>query len=93
MAVQITSANRHTKGTIKVRCWLRAVIRSSAARRDRLNDGCADKAAVGVIEVGAYADILLVDGDPTADAAILADYENNIDFIMKDGVIYENTLD
>jgi imidazolonepropionase-like amidohydrolase len=49
--------------------------------------------ALGVIEEGAYADILLVEGDPTADATILADYENNIDLIMKDGVIYKNTLD
>ena len=48
---------------------------------------------LGVIEAGAYADILLVDGDPTADASILADYESNIELIMKDGVIYKNTLD
>ncbi len=47
---------------------------------------------LGVIEEGAYADLLLVEGDPTRDATILADYENKIDLIMKDGVIYKNTL-
>ena len=47
---------------------------------------------LGVIEVGAYADILLVDGNPLEDATLLADYEENIDLIMKDGKIYKNTL-
>ncbi len=47
---------------------------------------------LGVIEEGAYADLILVEGDPTKDATILADYENNIDLIMKDGVIYKNEL-
>jgi imidazolonepropionase-like amidohydrolase len=44
------------------------------------------------IEEAAYADLLLVEGDPTEDATILADYENRIDLIMKDGVIYRNEL-
>ena len=48
---------------------------------------------LGVIAEGAYADILLVDGNPVEDALIMTDYENNFDLIMKDGVIYKNTLD
>ncbi|MHA3980955.1 metal-dependent hydrolase family protein [Halovulum sp. GXIMD14794] len=48
---------------------------------------------LGVIKPGAYADLLLVAGDPTTDASILASYEESIDLIMKDGVIYKNTLD
>ena len=47
---------------------------------------------LGVIQEGAYADILLVEGDPTKDVTILSDYENKIDLIMKDGAIYKNTL-
>jgi imidazolonepropionase-like amidohydrolase len=47
--------------------------------------------ALGVIQEGAYADILLIDGDPSKDIKILMD-SNNIDLIMKDGVIYKNTL-
>jgi imidazolonepropionase-like amidohydrolase len=49
--------------------------------------------SLGVIEQGAYADLLLVEGNPVEDAEILVDYTNNIDLIMKDGVIYKNTLD
>lgn len=47
---------------------------------------------LGVIKEGAYADILLVDGNPLENVRILEDYENNIDLIMKDGKIYKNTL-
>lgn len=47
---------------------------------------------LGVITAGAYADILLVDGNPLEDITILRDYESNIGLIMKDGVIYKNTL-
>lgn len=47
---------------------------------------------LGVIEEGAYADILLVDGNPLEDVKVLEDYNNNIDLIMKDGEIYKNRL-
>ena len=47
---------------------------------------------LGVIEEGAYADILLVDGNPLEDISILAEPEKNIRLIMKDGKIYKNTL-
>jgi len=47
---------------------------------------------LGVIQEGAYADILIVDGNPLEDIRVLEDYENNIRLIMKDGVIYKNTL-
>ncbi len=47
---------------------------------------------LGVIEPGAYADILLVDGDPTQDIVLMTKPEENLRIIMKDGVIYKNTL-
>lgn len=47
---------------------------------------------LGVIQEGAYADLLLIDGNPLEDVTLLADYENNIDLIMKDGKIYKNAL-
>ncbi|MDJ0857907.1 MAG: hypothetical protein QNJ03_02425 [Dinoroseobacter sp.] len=56
--------------------------------RNRYREG-----PLGVIEAGAYADLLLIDGNPLDDITILADYEENIDLIMKDGVIYKNALD
>ena len=45
-----------------------------------------------MIKEGAYADIILVDGDPTQDIRVLMDADENIDLIMKDGVIYKNAL-
>ena len=48
---------------------------------------------LGVIKSGAYADILLVDGNPLEGSEVLVNYEENIDLIMKDGEIYKNALD
>jgi imidazolonepropionase-like amidohydrolase len=59
---------------------------------------------LGVIEEGAYADILLVDGNPLEDFSVLGTSDKWFDgparpespetirVIMKDGVIYKNTL-
>ncbi len=46
---------------------------------------------LGVIKEGAYADILLIDGDPTRDIRLLMDSANLV-LIMKDGVIHKNAL-
>ena len=46
---------------------------------------------IGVIQEGAYADILIVDGNPMSDLKIMAD-DGNFKLIMKDGVIYKNNL-
>ena len=45
-----------------------------------------------MVQEGAFADILLVNGDPTKDIRLLMDAEKNIDLIMKDGTIYKNSL-
>ena len=58
---------------------------------------------LGVIEEGATADILIVDGDPLKDLAVIGASDKwfdapergpvkTIHVIMKDGVIYKNTL-
>jgi imidazolonepropionase-like amidohydrolase len=47
---------------------------------------------LGVIEEGAYADLLLVNGDPLKDISILTKPEDNLALIMKDGKIYKNTI-
>ncbi len=47
---------------------------------------------LGVIQEGAYADLLVIDGNPLNDITILADPEKNLRIIMKDGKIYKNTL-
>ncbi len=46
---------------------------------------------LGVLEVGSYADLLLVQGNPVEDVEILAE-QTNIQLVMKDGVVYKNTL-
>lgn len=50
------------------------------------------KGRLGVVEEGALADLLLVDGDPIANLALIADPERNFVLIMKDGKIYKNII-
>ena len=47
---------------------------------------------LGVVEEGALADLLLVDGDPIANIRLIEDPERNLRVIMKDGRIYKNSL-
>jgi imidazolonepropionase-like amidohydrolase len=46
---------------------------------------------LGVVKEGAYADLLLVDGNPLEDLTAVTD-RDNLKIIMKDGKIYKNTL-
>ncbi len=45
---------------------------------------------IGVVAEGALADLLLVDGDPIANIALVADPAKNFVVIMKDGTIVKN---
>jgi len=47
---------------------------------------------LGVVEAGALADLLLVDGNPLENIRLVADPEKNFLVIMKNGRIYKNTL-
>jgi imidazolonepropionase-like amidohydrolase len=47
---------------------------------------------LGVIAPGAIADILVVDGNPLKDIAVLTEPEKNLRLIMKDGEIYKTDL-
>ncbi|HRO46623.1 amidohydrolase family protein [Agriterribacter sp.] len=47
---------------------------------------------LGVIEKGALADLLLVDGDPLRDLSIVADPEKKFLVIIKSGKLYKNLL-
>ncbi|MFM5463298.1 amidohydrolase family protein [Aeromonas simiae] len=47
---------------------------------------------LGVVEVGALADLLLVNGDPLKELSLVADPATNFKVIMKDGKVYKNTL-
>jgi imidazolonepropionase-like amidohydrolase len=47
---------------------------------------------LGVLEEGAYADMLLVDGNPLKDLNLMVDYEKNFQLIIKNGIVYKNTI-
>jgi imidazolonepropionase-like amidohydrolase len=47
---------------------------------------------LGVVEEGALADLLLVDGDPVKNIKLIADPAKNFVVIMKDGKIYKNLI-
>src|ERR1700735_1098809 len=54
--------------------------------------GSPYRGKLGVVEVSALADLLLVDGNPLQDINLVADPTKNFVIIMKDGKIYKNTL-
>jgi imidazolonepropionase-like amidohydrolase len=47
--------------------------------------------ALGVVETGALADLLLVDGDPLANLELLKDPKTNFVVIMKGGTLFKNS--
>ncbi len=47
---------------------------------------------LGLIEEGALADLIVIDGDPMKDLSVLADPDNKFVVIMKDGSLYKNTI-
>ena len=47
---------------------------------------------LGVIAPGAYADLLIVEGDPLRNLKVMIDPQKNLKLIMKDGVVYKNEL-
>jgi imidazolonepropionase-like amidohydrolase len=58
-----------------------------SGERSRYKEG-----PLGVIKEGAYADLVMVDGNPLEDISILSDPDKNLRLIMKDGKVYKNTL-
>ncbi len=48
--------------------------------------------ALGVIAESAYADLILVDGNPLEDLDLVSDPHANFDLIIKGGVVYKNAL-
>ena len=47
---------------------------------------------LGIIESGAVADILIVDGNPLEDMSVLTNPQENLRVIIKGGDVYKNTL-
>ena len=46
---------------------------------------------LGVVEEGAYADVIIVDGNPLADINMIS--RDHVRVVVKDGTVYKNTLD
>jgi imidazolonepropionase-like amidohydrolase len=47
---------------------------------------------LGVIEAGALADLIVVDGDPTTNLKLVANPDKNFLLIMKDGRVVKDAL-
>jgi imidazolonepropionase-like amidohydrolase len=47
---------------------------------------------VGAVAPGAYADLLVVDGNPLQDIRVLTTPDQNLKLIMKEGRVYKNEL-
>jgi imidazolonepropionase-like amidohydrolase len=47
---------------------------------------------LGTVSPGAFADLLVVEGDPLSDIKVITDPQRNLKLIMKDGVIYKNEI-
>ena len=61
--------------------------------RENVNQNRNDfiAAKLGVVEKGAWADILIWSGDPTRDIALIMK-SDNLKMVIKDGKVYKNLL-
>ena len=66
-----------------------SILRSATATNAEL---LMEKGRLGAIAEGAYADLLVVEGNPLADLGVLMNPQKNLKLIMKDGTIYKNEL-
>ena len=62
----------------------------SLAITHKCHPGSPYPGKLGVVEEGALADLLLVDGNPLNDINLIANPDENFLIIMKDGKIYKN---
>ena len=65
------------------------VIRSATVTNAEL---LMQEGKLGTVSPGAFADLLVVDGDPLVDLKILVDPQKSLKLVMKAGVIYKNEL-
>lgn len=64
-----------------------AALLREAGARDPYGD-----APLGVVREGAWADLLVVEGDPTRDLSVLAEPERAFSVVMKDGQLYRDRI-
>ena len=91
-------ANKQGKQLVKLSHWFEPhqVLKMATHDNAQLLKLCGPRdpypGKLGVVEAGALADLLLVDGNPLDDLELIADPEKNFLIIMKDGKIYKNTV-
>ncbi len=91
-------ANRQGKQLMKLIRWYTAaeVLKMATADNAELLALCGERnpypGKLGVVEEGALADLLLVDGDPITNIELIANPTESFLVIMKDGKIFKNTL-
>jgi len=73
--------------TLKMATYDNAQMLKMSGPRDPYQEG-----ELGEVKEGAYADLLLVDGNPLENLDLVADPDKNFVVIMKDGKIYKNTV-
>ena len=78
-----------TGGEITIRDDVPEIIRAATTIGARI---IRQEGKLGTLKAGAYADLLLIDGDPLTNLNLIADPAKNFVVIMKDGKIYKNTL-
>lgn len=73
---------------LKMATYDNAQLLNLSGKRNPYQDG-----KLGEISEGAYADLILVHGNPLENLKLVEDPENNFKLIMKDGKIYKNTIE
>jgi imidazolonepropionase-like amidohydrolase len=72
------------------------VLRQATSRAGELVGRCGKRnpypGKLGVVQEGALADLLLVNGNPLQDLSVLAKSEAGLALIMKGGIIFKNTV-
>ena len=72
------------------------VLRQATSRAGELVGRCGKRnpypGNLGVVQEGALADLLLVNGNPLQDISVLAKSEAGLALIMKGGIIFKNTV-
>lgn len=92
------NTKKQNNGILKLKKWfsnfeiLKMVTYDNAQLLSMSGDRNPYPGQLGVIQEGALADILVVKGNALDDLDLLGDPEDNFHIIMKDGVIYKNTL-
>lgn len=90
-------ARKQGKQLVKLERWFapHQVLRMATHDNAELLKLCGPRdpypGRLGVVEEGALADLILVDGDPLTQLQLIADPEANFLVIMKDGRIFKNT--